>query len=173
MVPPKQAPKGLWIVATGEAAARRSPPTRNPWSRFSVIPNSPQGGEGWTPLGYRSCSAASNRINAHYAADTPLHLRGRIGVRRRHPRVSLRTPGGELRFTRGYTPSPRRGETAAAIISAEMQTQGAVHSSDIGGNELNGTGRPSSPLKSKLGPGVERNKICAWPNSCIDMRTHT
>jgi REP element-mobilizing transposase RayT len=38
------APKGPWAVATGGAAARRSPPTRNPWNRDSLILFSPRRG---------------------------------------------------------------------------------------------------------------------------------
>src|SRR6266702_5473799 len=40
------APKGPRIVATGGAAARRSPPTRNPWTRMLLF-FSPRRGEGF------------------------------------------------------------------------------------------------------------------------------
>src|SRR5207253_199091 len=89
-------------VATGGAAARRSPPTRNPWMRVSLFLFSPRSGEGCSPEPLRD-----GRI--------PLPRRGRIENRRRLPRVALRPPVGGLRSTRGYSPSPRWGENRRRV----------------------------------------------------------
>jgi hypothetical protein len=44
--------------------------------------------------------------------EIPLPLRGSIGRGAHFPRVALRPRGRGLRSTRGYIPSPRRGEDA-------------------------------------------------------------
>jgi hypothetical protein len=115
------APKGRRAVATGEAARRRSRPTRNPWNGDTSISASPRRGEGFprqkktSPIlstgcaslhpWLQACAPTGRRITQrpYGVGEIPLPLRGRSEVGRLVPRVALR-------FTRGYRSAPLRGD---------------------------------------------------------------